>query len=122
MRNVTAALAALLNAAGGATALPFWEFFTFTLADGTQLRYGGAQFKLTADDATIWNPPDYFTGAGMWTAGISWPPSRMGARDDMGEIGVWQLGLNANTWTLQFAAPQVDPIICAQDHREKHAH
>lgn len=111
MRNLTPALLALLNAAGGINALPYWEFFTFTLSDGTtMLRYGGAPFKLTAANATIWDPPNFLTGAGMWFAGISWPASRMGARDDMGQIGEWSVGLDANSWTLQFAAPRVDPF------------
>lgn len=108
MKTATADLIALLNAAGGANPIYYWDFFTLTLVDGTQLRYGTANFTITADTSTIWNP-QFADGSGdMWFAGISWPPGLMDAEG--GVIGHWKAGLDADSFSLLYKPRAFDEI------------
>lgn len=111
MKTVTPQLEALLNAAGGVNPLFEFDFYTFTLVDGiTILRYATAPFKIAAASSSIWNPPNAFTGAGMWFDGITWEPTAMKAEGGMGSIAHWRVGLDADTWSLTFAPPPKNPI------------
>lgn len=113
MKSASAALTALINAAGGQNPLVEFDFYTFTLQDGTQLRYGGAPFQLTAADPTIWNPPSIDGLGGLWFSGITWPVSAMGVAGDFGSQGHWKVGLDTDTWLLKFAPRAFDPFTLA---------
>lgn len=112
MKTATAPLIALLNAAGGVNPLIQYDFFTFTLSDGTMLRYGTAEFTIAAEDATIWDPPAIDGSGGMWFDGINWPPSLMGEQSD-GPIGHWKTGLDSDSWNLAFFPRVTDPVTGA---------
>lgn len=106
MKTVTPQLEALLNAAGGGNPLFEFDFYTFTLVDGTTiLRYATAPFVIAAASSSIWNPPNIFTGAGMWFDGITWEPTAMRAEGGFGSIAHWRVGLDADSWSLTFAPP-----------------
>lgn len=109
MKTATAALIDLLNTVDGNKLVEF-DFFTFTLADGTQLRYGAAPFKIRINDSAIWNPPAIDGSGGMYSADISWEPSAMGAANDWGSIGRWTRGLNADSFSLRFVPRLEDPV------------
>ncbi len=109
MKAASAALISLLNTVDGNKLIEF-NFFTITLVDGTQLRYGGAPFKITAATSDIWNPDAIDGSGGMWTAGISWAPSDMGAAEENGGIGSWRTGLDADTFNLRYTPALFDAV------------
>lgn len=110
MKAATPALVAHLNAVGGINPDLEWDFYTFVLADGTMLRYGTAGFTMGAVDATIWNPPAIDGSGGLWFDGITWTPSLMGVQGAYGTVGHWKIGLDADTFSLQFAPRPIDPV------------
>lgn len=109
MRTVTPALTALLLAAGGRTPLVQADFYTFTLTDGTQLRYGTGDFPITAASATIWNPPAVDGSGGMWVSGIKWEPSFIDERASR-STAKWKVGLDSDVWDVRMAVRAMNPV------------
>ena len=109
--SATPALVAHLNSVGGQAPDLERDFYTITLQDGTRLYYGAADFPISAQDNSVWNPPAIDGSGGMWRAGLVWRPGIVSNGD--GQTASWKLGLDTNGWALVVGPRDFDAITGA---------